>query len=353
MTLHAEITLRRGEFALDASLEVEAGQTVVVLGPNGSGKSTLVEALAGLVRIDRGEILLDHSILERPAERIHVAPRHRPVGVMFQGRWLFPRLSVRDNVAYGRWARGEPRRVARAAVQGLLDVLGVAGLAERFPSDLSGGEAQRVALARALAVEPRLLLLDEPLSALDVEARARTRGFLQRALGEFAGVRLLITHDPLEARLFADHLVVLEAGRVAQAGPADEVRRHPRTPFVARLAGANLLEGDLVREGGKARLVCDEFELRVVHIADGTGSRALATVRPSAVSLHLDKPAERANTWAASVEAIELEGDHLRVVLDRPRGFRAELPADEVRLADFEPATRVWAHVCPDEISVY
>ncbi len=363
MTLRAEIALQREGFRLDALLEVEAGQTVVVLGPNGAGKSTLVEALAGLLRIEEGEILLDHSILERPRDGIHVAPRHRPVGVMFQGLWLFPGLTVRDNVAYGRWARGEPWRLARSAVQDLLDVLGVADLAERLPAQLSGGEAQRVALARALAVEPRLLLLDEPLSALDVETRARTRGFLQRVLGEFPGVRLMVTHDPLEARLFADHIVVLEGGRVAQAGPADEVRRRPRTPFVATLAGANLLEGRLSREAGRTRLVCGDLEFEVARIADGTGADALATVRPAAVSLYRDKPApsldkqrlgkQRPNVWAAQVEAIELEGDHVRVLLDRPQGFRAELPADEIHLPDFAPGTRIWASVRPENVAVY
>ena len=353
MTLRADLRLQRGDFHLDASLEVEAGQTVVVLGPNGSGKSTLVEALAGLVRIDDGEILLDHSILERPRDGIHVAPRHRPVGVMFQGLWLFPRLSVLDNVAYGRWARGEPRRVARSAVRNLLEVLGVAALADRRPAELSGGEAQRVALARALAVEPRLLLLDEPLSAIDVENRARTRNVLQQALREFPGVRLLITHDPLEAQLFADHLVVLEGGRVAQAGPADQVRRHPRTPFVARLAGTNLLEGRLVRHGDRAWLECGKLRFEVGRIADGTGREAFATVRPGAITLHRDKPEDRINAWRARIESIELEGEHVRVVLAEPGGFRAELPAEGVHLPDFAPGARVWATVRPDAISVY
>ncbi|MBW2413085.1 MAG: ABC transporter ATP-binding protein [Deltaproteobacteria bacterium] len=353
MTLRADLRLRRGEFRLDASLEVEAGQTVVVLGPNGSGKSTLVEALAGLVRIDDGEILLDHRVLERPRDGIHVAPRHRPVGVMFQGLWLFPGLSVLDNVAYGRWARGEPRRVARSAVQGLLEALGVGDLADRMPAELSGGEAQRVALARALAVEPRLLLLDEPLSAIDVENRARTRHVLQQALREFPGVRLLITHDPLEAQLFADHLVVLESGRVAQAGPAAQVRSRPRTPFVARLAGTNLLQGRLVREGGTARLECGELAFEVGRIADGTGREAFATVRPGAITLHRDKPDERVNTWPSRIDSIELEGEHVRVLLEEPAGFRAELPAERVHLPDFSPGARVWASVRPDAISVY
>ena len=244
MSLYARVALERGAFSLDVELCLEPGRTVALIGPNGSGKSTLVEALAGLLPIARGEIALDGRALECPDKGVRLAPQDRPVGVLFQGLWLFPHLSVVDNVAYGLWARGERRPRARARVAPLLERLDLTDLAERRPDALSGGEAQRVALARALAPQPRLLLLDEPLSALDLESRPRTRAFLQEALTEFAGPRLVITHDPLEALLLADHLVVLEEGRVVQSGATQDVRSHPRTRYVATLAGVNLLEED-------------------------------------------------------------------------------------------------------------
>jgi len=353
VSLQATIALARGDFALDLSLGVEPGQTVALLGPNGSGKSTLVEALAGLLPIERGEIVLDGVTLERPADGIRVRPQDRPVGVMFQGLWLFPHLSVRDNVAYGLWARGQTRHAARDAVRPLLERLDLVDLAERRPGALSGGEAQRVALTRALAPQPRLLLLDEPLSALDLARRPRTRALLQEVLAAFSGPRMLITHDPLDALLLADHLVVLENGRVAQAGPTDEVRRHPSTRYVATLAGVNLLEGTLADTAGRRVLRAGGLELTVddAELAPGP---ALATIRPGAVELQLaGDSGGQANAWDARVEALELESDRVRVRLDRPEGLTAELAGRDLALRRFAPGTPLRASVRPKDIVVY
>ncbi len=235
MSLEALIRLSRGDFRLDAELRVDEGQTVALVGPNGAGKSTLVDALAGLLRIDGGSVVLDGECLDEPAAGLHLPPRQRSIGVLFQQLYLFPHLSVRDNVSFPLVARGRRWRAARAETADLLERLDLAPIARRRARELSGGEAQQVALARALAARPRLLLLDEPLSALDVERRPRLRQVLRELLDEVAGVRLLITHDRTEARRLADRLVVLEAGRVVQAGTPAELSAAPRTPYVASL----------------------------------------------------------------------------------------------------------------------
>jgi molybdate transport system ATP-binding protein len=263
---------------------------------------------------------------------------------------------VIDNVAYGLWARGARRRSARAQVQPLLERLDLWPLRDRLPAALSGGEAQRVALARALAPEPRLLVLDEPLSALDVESRPRTRGLLQRALAEFSGPRLVITHDPLEALLLADHLVVLEGGRVSQAGPTDSVRRHPATRYVATLAGVNLLEGLLEIRAGERALATHGLLLGLGPDANAlaAGAALRATVHPGAVHLsQTAPPGDGANTWQAQVETLELEGDRVRIRLTRPEGFFAELTANAIELRSFAPGTQVFATVSPKDIYFY
>jgi len=352
VSLHARLALTRGSFSLELALDAPAGQTVALVGPNGSGKSTLVEALAGLLPIDSGEITLDGAVLERPDDGIRVRPQQRPVGVLFQGLWLFPQLSVQDNVAYGPMATGTPRHAARAAVQQLLERLDLVALAQRRPAELSGGEAQRVALARALALRPRLLLLDEPLSALDIEARPRMRALLQELLAEFPGPRLLITHEPLEALLLADHVVVLEQGRVVQAGTTEELRRRPQTRYAAMLSGVNLLSGRLEADGSGWLLHTGGLALRVLPNQPAPGAALHATVHPAAVRLlEPDTPAGDGTSWTTIVESVELHGDRVRVRLAEPPGFVAEPELENARR--FGPGTRVRAWVPAKALCVY
>ena len=236
--LEVRALARRGGFALDVEFAVDAGETLVVLGPNGAGKSTLVDALVGLLPLEAGRVAYAGTCLEDPAQGVRLPPQQRPVGATFQGVWLFPHLDALDNVAFGLRARGLARRAARERARAVLEQLGLGGLARRRPRRLSGGEAQRVALARALATEPRVLLLDEPLSALDAEARASARRFLQERLRAFPGVRIAITHDPAEAAVLGDRWLVLENGRATQQGPPGEVLRNPRSAWTAALASA-------------------------------------------------------------------------------------------------------------------
>jgi len=233
VSLAVDVFVKRGAFALELAFSLPDGCTAALVGPNGSGKSTLVDLLAGLVPATRGSVVLDGRVLEQ-APGIRVAPQGRGLGVVFQGLALFPSLTALDNVAYGLRARGMRRAEARAEARVWLGRFEIEALAERRPGELSGGQAQRVALARAMIVRPPLLLLDEPLSALDVEARASARMMLRGWLAAASGVKLVVTHELEDARAVADYLLVLERGRLIAQGPIDAVLAEP-PPFLAAM----------------------------------------------------------------------------------------------------------------------
>lgn len=235
MSLRADIHLRRGEFELDLSFSAPSGEILALVGPNGAGKSTVLEAIAGLIPLSRGEIVLDGRLLERVVTGERLPPQARNVGVLFQGLALFEHLSVLDNVAYGPRARGLGKSEARARARTWLERFGIADLASRRPSELSGGQAQRVALARALIVEPQMLLLDEPLSALDALTVIEAREVLRTTLRAFAGVSLIVTHELDDALELADHLLVIEHGKLVQQGTPAEVAAAPATDHLAAM----------------------------------------------------------------------------------------------------------------------
>lgn len=237
MTLSAVIRATRGIFRLDVSFDVADGETLAVLGPNGAGKSTILRCLLGLVPLDTGRIVLGDHVLDDTTNNLYVEPENRRVGAVFQDYLLFRHLSVIDNVAFGLRARGAKKESARLTARSHLERFEVEHLADRRPSQLSGGEAQRVALARALAVDPKVLLLDEPLAALDVTTRRTVRDELSLFLSAFGGPRLIVTHDPADARRLADRVLIVEHGSVVQHGSILDVMRDPATPYVAALFG--------------------------------------------------------------------------------------------------------------------
>lgn len=234
MTWAARLRVRRGDFLLDVDLGGPAGPLVLV-GPNGSGKTTLLRALAGAARPDDGVVRVGDRVLLDAATDVPI--EQRGVGYVPQGYGLFPHLSVRDNVAFGLAARGVPPAERSERVARILDELGCDGLIDRSPRTLSGGEQQRVALARALVLAPRLLLLDEPLAALDATTRRAVRSFLATRLRAFGGPSLLVTHDARDAAALDAEVVVLERGRVVQRGRLESLRAAPATDFVAEFAG--------------------------------------------------------------------------------------------------------------------
>src|ERR1700758_714507 len=241
--LVVDAEVKRGSFTLAVSLTAVPGQVLGLLGPNGAGKSTLLSAVAGLTPVSAGRITLAGQVMDDADAGTFVEASGRPVGFVFQNYRLFPHLTVADNVAFSPRARGMGRRAARSAASHWLDRLGLAEIAGRKPGQLSGGQAQRVALARALAGQPGLLLLDEPLSALDAGTRLDVQAELNKHLADSTGPCLLVTHDPLEALVLADKLVVLEAGRIVQQGTPAQIARQPATDYVAKLVGLNLYRG--------------------------------------------------------------------------------------------------------------
>jgi molybdate transport system ATP-binding protein len=232
-------------FALDVDWQA-ADEVVALFGPSGAGKTLTLGCLAGLVRPDAGRIVVDGAVFFDSARGIDVPPQRRRVGYVFQGYALFPHLSVEDNVGYG--LRGRPREERRRRVGEVMERLGLAPLAARRPRELSGGQQQRVALGRALAVDPALLLLDEPLSALDAPLRRQLRRDLMATLREWRTATVLVTHDLAEAFQLADRVVVYEGGRVVQAAPKSELLSAPASERVARLMGVrNILRGRVVK----------------------------------------------------------------------------------------------------------
>ena len=321
---------------------------MAVVGPNGAGKSTLLRALAGIQRLDSGRVVLDGRVLDDTGTGEHVPAEARPIALVFQDDLLFPHLGALDNVAFGLRSRGTCRTEANRAAAGWLDRLGLADQARSKPSQLSGGQAQRVALARALATEPRLLLLDEPLAALDASTRLETRRELRRQLESYGGVRVLVTHDPLEAGSLAERLVVVEDGRVVQAGTPAEISARPRSRYVADLVGVNLLRGT----GAGDRV---DLPGGAVLVAPGAGQgEVLAVVHPRAVSLHRRPPdGTPRNVWPGVVGDLDREGDRVRVLVGGPVPLVAEVtPAavDELHLAD---GGDVWVSVKATEVIVY
>jgi molybdate transport system ATP-binding protein len=348
MSLVADVRARRGTFELVAAVRVEPGERLAVLGPNGAGKSTLLRLVAGLTPIGSGRVELAGRVLDDG--RAAVPAEQRRVGVVFQDYRLFPHLSVRDNVAFGPRSAGAGRRAARRRADHWLDRLALAELAGRRPGELSGGQAQRVALARALAQEPDALLLDEPMAALDAETRTVVRGELRRHLAAYDGATVLVTHDPVDALVLADRLVVLEGGRVVQTGTPAEVSRRPATAYVARLMGLNLYPGTAGPDG--VRL--DHGGL--LHAVDAPSSgRVLVAVRPTAVTVHAAEPdrASHRNAWPGTIRHLELLGDRIRLDVAGPPDALVDLTPAAVAELGLAPGSAVWLTTKATETDAY
>ncbi|MEV0258546.1 ABC transporter permease [Streptomyces sp. NPDC050732] len=339
--LHADVT-GHNQLTLDAG----PGTTIAVVGPNGAGKTTLLRALLGLTPRAHARLRLgERDVTALP-------PHRRGVAWVPQEGALFPHLNALGNTAYGLRAQGVRRAAARREAQAWLDRLGVGHLAHRRPAQLSGGQAQRVALARALAARPRLLLLDEPLAALDQTTRARVRHTLRRHLDGFGGVCLIVTHDPVEAVSLADRVLVLDEGRALQDAPPAEVTRHPRSPWVARMLGRNAWPGTATADGtltlaGKGRLV----------VADPppAGARALAVIAPEAVSVHREKPTgSPRNVWPGTVREITTAGSRLRVLITSRAApdLVAEITPQAALELGLVDGVEVWTSVKATEVSV-
>lgn len=328
MSLTADVEVRLGEFHEDLHLDVEDGDVVAILGPNGSGKTTLLRALAGVRPLTGGRIVLDGQVLDDPADGILVPPEQRSCGLVFQEHLLFPHLDVLANVAFGPRRRGASRPEATAVALDWLGRLGVAGCARQRPHRLSGGQSQRIALARALATGPRLLLLDEPMAALDVTQRTAVRQLLRDHVGGSGALCVLVTHDPLDATALADRLVLIDRGRVVQRGTAAEVARRPASPWVAHLMGVNLLTG---------RVHAGWFDLGaglgvpVPTTADGEWWAVVAPRDVTVTGYGVPEASGSAGTgpartvWTTRVTTVQPTGDRVVLGLEYPGGLTADV----------------------------
>ena len=349
--LDAHLVAARGPFTLEVALRAKRGQVLALLGPNGSGKTTALHALAGLIPLQDGWIRVDGQPWAQGRRQRDASTRH--TGLVVADHLLFPHLTALANVAFGPRARGRPRAVATPRARAELAALGIADLAERRPRELSHGQAQRVALARALATDPALLLLDEPLAALDPDTRAQVRAALHQRLAGFAGATVLVTHDPLDALTLADELVFLDGGRVVQQGRPAEVIARPRTPYVAQVVGLNLYAGHAL-DGSTVHTSWGAF-VAAPHEHRGESWVAFA---PSAVALYRARPeGSPRNTWEVVVAGVEISGQAARVRL-QPLGMPGVSLASEVTVASvvalgLEPGVRAWATVKAAEVTAY
>jgi len=344
--------VEQGGFRLEVDFAVSPGEVVGVLGPNGAGKTTLLRALAGLIALTEGSVVLAGQTLDDAASSTFVPAENRAVGLVFQNYRLFPHLSVRDNVAFAARAMGEPRRAAAHAAERWLDRLGLREFAKRKPHQLSGGQAQRVALARALAAGPDLLLLDEPLAALDARTRLEIRAELRRHLADFPGPTLLVTHDPLEAMVMTDRLLVIEDGRIVQQGSPAEVARRPATQYIARLVGLNLYAGTRT---GATSVALDAGGTLVAASAGGVDERVLLALRPTAIALHTSKPDHSSprNVWPGTIAGLELLVDRVRVQVDGSPPALVDITPAAVAELDLTAGASVWLSAKATDLDAY
>ncbi|WP_067607730.1 ABC transporter ATP-binding protein [Nocardiopsis listeri] len=345
--LDADLRLTRGSFDLDVSLSCPPGHVLALLGPNGAGKSSALRALAGLVPLTGGHIRLNGD------DHTTTAVEHRPIGVVFQDYLLFPHMSALDNVAFGPRCQGVGRSEAREHARALLEHMGLADHVASRPRRLSGGQAQRVALARALAVRPGMLLMDEPMAALDASTRVAVRSRLRRLLEEFEGVTVLVTHDPLDAMVLADRIAVIEEGRLVQEGSPAEVARRPRTTYVARLVGLNLFRGRS-REGTVTLDTDGGGKPTRVETREARQGPVLVAFPPRSVALYQEHPhGSPRNMWRLRVEGIERFGDQVRVHLEGALSLAADITPASLAELGLARGEEVWAGVKATEVECY
>jgi molybdate transport system ATP-binding protein len=350
--LEAELTYRVGTFSLHVRLAAKPGTTHVLLGESGAGKTTVVRLLAGLIRPDGGRVVLDDMVYDDNQRGTHVPTERRSIGYLFQQGRLFPHLSALENVAFPLLAGGADASAARARSAAWLDRLGVGPLANRRPGQLSGGEAQRVALARALVREPALLLLDEPLAALDVQTRQAVRNDLQTLLRNPTHTTVLVTHDYVDAAIFADTVQVLDHGEVVQEGDVADLVARPRSRYVAELAGMNVILGEATMiEGGGCEVLVGAIRLRTDGQARGP---AFVAIAPGHITLHRQHPEGSArNVIGGNVTAVIPLADRVRVTIDGALRLVAEVTRQSAAELQLAPGTHVFASFKSSEAQVY
>ena len=349
MTLEFSATV--GDRGVDLAMRVDDKEVVAILGPNGAGKSTALSVIAGLLRPDSGYAELDERVLlsvGRPGTpSVWVPPHARGIALLAQEPLLFPHLTALENVAFGPRSAGQPRSHARSVAAHWLTEVDAQEYADRKPAQLSGGQAQRIAVARALAAHPRLLLLDEPMAALDVAVAPALRQMLRRVLRERAAI--IVTHDVLDALLLADRVVVVDNGQIVEEGPTTEVLARPRSAFAARIAGLNMVRG--TRDGDGVRNADGLLVEGLVDQPFAQGEPAVAVFRPSAVGVYRHPPGgSPRNVMPVTITELEPRGDQIRI---RTPELSADVTATAVADLDLVPGTPVIFAVKANEVAIY
>ncbi|HEX6551696.1 MAG TPA: ABC transporter ATP-binding protein [Ktedonobacteraceae bacterium] len=301
--LKVKLDTHLNTFHLDLGFSAEVGKTTVLLGESGAGKSTVLRLMAGLLHPERGHISLEDTAYFDSERHIVVPPQERPFGYVFQDYILFPHLNVFENVAFGLRAQHLPHHVIHRRVGEALEQVHLPGLDQRRPTQLSGGQQQRVAIARALALQPQLLLLDEPLAALDIQTRREVRQELRHILANIGITTILVTHQYLEALLFGQSILVLDAGRIIQQGSQHDLLLYPRSSYVAELVGMNFFRGRVVRNEANSlctiQLQQENHPIEVMaaleeHLQDSktpvVGEEAFVVVDPRSITLYQKPP---------------------------------------------------------------
>lgn len=357
--LQVDIAVARAAVEVRVAVGVSAGSCLAVLGGNGAGKSTFLSVVAGLLRPDRGTVRVGDRVLTDVDAGIHLPPERRRIGLMGQNPLLFPHLTALENVAFGPRSQGRARVEARNLAGEWLERLGLNGFADRKPRSLSGGQAQRVALARALAAGPDLLLLDEPLGALDVATVPEVRQVLRTHLREEGVTAVIVTHDVLDAAVIADSALVLDTGLVVDTGPIQDVLTAPRSVFGATLVGLNLIAGTTAHSAATGHPVTVDLPgggtLQGLAGPDlRTGTAVAAVCAPSAVALHRVAPGgSPRNHWPSIVRLVQTGAGTVRVHLDGPVPLVAELTASAVAELGLAQGVTVTSVVKATEITVH
>jgi iron(III) transport system ATP-binding protein len=302
------------------SFDVNDGELLVLLGPSGCGKTTTLRMIAGLEEPDAGEVWLGTRVVSSAGRNLFVPTEKRNIGMVFQSYAIWPHMTVFDNVAYPLRVRKASRSVIQQRVSDTLELLGLRGLERRPATQLSGGQQQRVALARAIVFEPRILLLDEPLSNLDAKLRVHMRSELKHLQQATGITSIFVTHDQAESMALADRIIVMNAGHIEQVGSPTDIYDHPRSRFVSEFVGSiNLLHGVVSEVSGSHLTVrYGDVEIACVAAPDlavSGGDRVVASVRPEKLTLVRQANGHR-NAWAGKVVSVAYYGDHREYEID-------------------------------------
>jgi molybdate/tungstate transport system ATP-binding protein len=338
------VHVKVGDFALEKiSLNVAKGEYTVILGPTGVGKTVLLETIAGLHNVHKGEILLDGT------DVTHKVPEERGASIVYQDYTLFPHLTVKENIVFGLKVRHVARTKITEALESISGIFEILPLMNRLPGTLSGGERQRVALARALITKPEILLLDEPLSALDVERREEMRSLLKNTQQKLGITTLHVTHDFEEAMSLANNIVVLNGGKIVQIGKPSEIFYHPSSEFVARFTMArNIFQVKIIRKDGNIKIF-QYNGIEISALSDKITAR-FAVIRPEMIQVTLEKPMATANNFPGTVKSIVDRGANILLTIDCLPEFECLLPRRQFENMALSAGKQVYISFLPSSV---